>query len=529
MNRSEQIVPRRPTAVAYARVSTEEQAKNYSIPTQLEAIRKYCQKNGYDLIAEYTDAASGTTIDRPGINRLIAELDQLKPDVIVCLDVDRLGRELYVQATLEHLLTRRGARIEFVNGGDTNTLSGEIIRITKSVVALIENRLRVERSGRGKRARLLSGSLMRTGARPPYGYKYVEVDKRRGAYEVEPTEAEVVRQIFDWVTREHASAYEIARRLTAMGVPTAGSPIHGGERTSAWNPSTVARMIRNPAYIGRLTWFKRKFTRTNGTLRVQYNPQEERITIQIPAIVSKEVWEAAQRVLDENRARSRRNQKRPYILSGLAYCPAGYRLVGTGSHQRQVFYYRCQPSVMSPWLERCTCHTKVNASELEDVVWNAIVERLADPETIRQALESKRVEQAAAAEQVRMRLAAIDAELAKCDQRLAALLRKELETDGYPAEVIEAERARLLQLRRQLAQQRDALERELAAAAPSWSIDAEQVAAIAAMVREAGPAATPEERRRILELLSIRVTVFPDKTVRIEGIVPTTVVTLLCR
>jgi len=528
MNRTPaKSIPRTERAVAYARVSTEEQAKNFSIPSQLAAIRDYCRARNYELVGEYVDAASGTTLDRPGINRLLEDLDRTKPDVIVLLDVDRLGRELYVQVTLEHLLTRRGARLEFVNGGDSQTLQGEILKATKAIVALVENRLRVERSRRGKRARIQSGSPMRTGARPPYGYRYVEIDKRRGAYEIEPAEAEVVRLIFRWLVEEHASAYEIARRLTEMGVPTAGSPIHGGKKSTEWNPSTVARMARNSAYYGSLVWFKRRYSRANGALRVQHNPPDERVTIQIPAIVSKEVWDAAQRVLDENRARARRNQKRLYILSGLAYCPSGYRLVGTGTHQRQAFYYRCQPSVMSPWLERCTCHTKVNASELEDLVWSTIIEQLADPATIRQALESKRAEQEAAAAQVRARLEAVSAELAKCDQRLTVLLRKEL--DGYPADLIEGERARLLTLRRQLVQQREEIERELAAAAPAWAIDEDQIAELAAMVREAGPAATPEERRRILEVLSVRVTVFPDKTVRIEGVLPTTVAALLHR
>ena len=65
------------TALIYARVSTQEQGKGFSIETQLEAERRYCGDRGYTVIREFTDTHSGTEFDRPGINELIDALSTI--------------------------------------------------------------------------------------------------------------------------------------------------------------------------------------------------------------------------------------------------------------------------------------------------------------------------------------------------------------------------------------------------------------------------------------------------------------------
>jgi site-specific DNA recombinase len=108
-------------AAIYVRVSSEEQGRGYSLATQLDACRRYCTDHGYTVIGEFSDTHTGTDLDRPGINALIEALPELKPAAVVLYDVDRLGRELVVQAVLEQDITRNGARIEYVLGGTTHT------------------------------------------------------------------------------------------------------------------------------------------------------------------------------------------------------------------------------------------------------------------------------------------------------------------------------------------------------------------------------------------------------------------------
>jgi len=60
----------------YARVSTEEQAKKYSIPAQLESLRNFAQANNYEIFKEYVDEGiSGTTSDRPQLGELFNDAE----------------------------------------------------------------------------------------------------------------------------------------------------------------------------------------------------------------------------------------------------------------------------------------------------------------------------------------------------------------------------------------------------------------------------------------------------------------------
>ena len=90
-------------AVAYGRVSTENQAKHgYSLPSQLEACRKYIDQKGWGIAAEISDSAvSGATLDRAGLDR-IREMSQAgEIDVVVVYDLDRLSRKAVHQMLIE--------------------------------------------------------------------------------------------------------------------------------------------------------------------------------------------------------------------------------------------------------------------------------------------------------------------------------------------------------------------------------------------------------------------------------------------
>src|SRR5712692_9216094 len=101
----------------------------------------------------------------------------------------------------------------------------------------------MERSRRGKRHAAQSGSVSVL-ANAPYGYRYV--GKQDGAghphYEIVDEEAQVVRQIFDWVGNERVTLGEVCRRLTKANIPTRrGKP--------KWDRSVVWGMLKNSTYI----------------------------------------------------------------------------------------------------------------------------------------------------------------------------------------------------------------------------------------------------------------------------------------
>src|SRR5919199_6910332 len=87
-------------AILYARVSTEEQARSgYSLAQQLDALRKYAAREGYEILEEVTDAGqSGASLVRPGMDRVRDIVARVGSDdavqlVVVAQDRDRFARE----------------------------------------------------------------------------------------------------------------------------------------------------------------------------------------------------------------------------------------------------------------------------------------------------------------------------------------------------------------------------------------------------------------------------------------------------
>jgi site-specific DNA recombinase len=128
----------------------------------------------------------------------------------VLYDVNRLGREVVVQAILEQDLTRHGARIEYVLGGETGTPEGELLKLIKGAIAVFENRQRVERSRRGKLGRVQADYPLVPASRAPFGYRYIS-EPHTGRLVIADEEAKIVRQLYHWLTVEHISSYEIAK------------------------------------------------------------------------------------------------------------------------------------------------------------------------------------------------------------------------------------------------------------------------------------------------------------------------------
>ena len=82
-------------AILYARVSTEEQAKSgYSLAQQLEALRQYAHREGYEVLEEVQDPGqSGASLERPGMDRVRDLVAAGGVSVVLAQDRDRFSRE----------------------------------------------------------------------------------------------------------------------------------------------------------------------------------------------------------------------------------------------------------------------------------------------------------------------------------------------------------------------------------------------------------------------------------------------------
>lgn len=452
-----------PRAAVYTRVSTDDQAREgTSLAEQRERLLAFCRSQGWEVHDVYEDDGySGKDLDRPAMRRLIQDARDRRFDVVVVYKLDRLSRrQKDVLHLLEDVFEPAGVGFKSaVEPFETTTPFGRATLGMLAVFAQLERDTIQARTEGGKRRRMAEGALVsipRT-----YGYTY---DKAARDLRVDEEEAQWVRRIFAWYvggdeTGERLGSLQIARKLAALGAPTAS----GGK----WHRSQVVRILHNEMYAG--VFHQNRWDTANGrSAHHREKPRGEWVAVPVPAVVDRGIWEAAQRQMEENTTLgNRRRAKNEYLLRGLVHCAAcGRRMSGgTRTGHRHYYYYSCEGKRRynfspddGPWTP---CPSRYwPAHEVDRVVWESLVEVLHDPEAvIREADERLRAARATGALEREVRLA--EADLArKEDERLRVtrLFRKglldEAGAEAQLREVAEEERGlkeRIAGLRARLA------------------------------------------------------------------------------
>ena len=119
-------------AIIYARVSTDEQADNFSIPTQLEAARRYAETHGFTIAHEFREDYSGLKLDRPELNKVRRLMAQGEIDAVIVYESSRLTRSKAHGPLLRDEFADAGVALHFVTRGKhENTLEAELLASTE--------------------------------------------------------------------------------------------------------------------------------------------------------------------------------------------------------------------------------------------------------------------------------------------------------------------------------------------------------------------------------------------------------------
>ncbi len=387
-------------AALYARVSTRRQEEEETIASQIAAIEEYAQKRGYELQKElyYVDeAVSGAKLDRPALDRLRDQASEGQYDMVICLCPDRLARRYALQVLLLEEFKRAGIEVEFTNQAlGNNDPHSELLRNIQGLFAEYERTQISERMRRGRLHRVRQGHLIN--AVTPYGFRYIpKKDVEGERWEENADEAVVVRQIFAWYTQaEPLSFREIAAQLQVR------ADLHPPRYGTQWAASTVGNILRQDQYTGHAYYNRSQAhddevgqLRRVGHGRLSHpsrtsRPQEEWITIPVPAILDKETWLAAQERLKMNQKFAKRNnQRNHYLLRGLLVCAiCGHSLYGRTAQGKVSYACGTGKSRRPPGVPEHSC--TIAGSVVEPLVWQAVVELLQNPKLIARAWESSR-------------------------------------------------------------------------------------------------------------------------------------------
>ncbi|MCJ2054008.1 recombinase family protein [Methylobacterium sp. J-070] len=232
----------RARAVGYIRVSTEEQAQSgFGLDAQEDAIRKYADAVGLELIAVHADpGVSGTTrpADRPGFAKVLELAADERFSVLLVKRFDRLARSLALAVgTSGELDAQHGVSIRSISEGmDTGSAAGRLIFGVLSALAEQERDTITERTKGGRMQKAGQGGY--SCGRIPYGY----LSDGKGGLLIDEEPAAVVRRIF----AENGAGRTV--RAIADGLNADGIPSPRGRR---WSGGGVSYVLNNQTYFGR--------------------------------------------------------------------------------------------------------------------------------------------------------------------------------------------------------------------------------------------------------------------------------------
>jgi len=381
-------------AAIYARVSSERQARDGTIDSQVEALRSRVSQDQFTLDKELSfidDGFSGSTLIRPALDRL---RDQAAAGAFCRLYVhspDRLARRYAYQVLLIDELAGCGVEIVFLNRPLNQGPEDDLLLQVQGVVAEYERAKILERSRRGKQHAARRG-LVNVLSHAPYGYRYIPRHMAGGqaGLNVQFDEARVVGEMFRWVAIEKLSLSEVARRLKQQKI---SSP----KGRDYWDRTTVFGILRNPCYKGSAAFGKRRIVARQPRLRpvrnqpeqprraVSYQrvPHDQCITIPVPAIVDEAVFDAVAEQLQENKKRHRvACADAKYLLQGLVVCKrCGFAMCG--AHNQDRLYYRCIGNKARRMTDIHVCQSRsIRGEPLEKAVWDDVRDLLADPQRV---------------------------------------------------------------------------------------------------------------------------------------------------
>jgi DNA invertase Pin-like site-specific DNA recombinase len=351
-------VVRKFRCAVYARKSSEEglEQEYNSLHAQRDACGSYIasqRSEGWVLVRDrYDDGGiSGATLDRPGLQRLLTDIEEGLVDVVVVYKIDRLSRSLADFAKLVEVFDRNS--VTFVSVTQSFNTTTSMGRLTLNILlsfAQFEREVTAERIRDKVAASRRKGMWM--GGVPPYGYR---VENRKLV--IDDERAGHVRWIFARFL-EIGSSTELAREVGNRGICTL--------RGNRIDKKYIHRMLNNRAYIG------------EAVHRGNAYPGEQ------AAIIDRETWDRIHAILKES-PRKRAGRTRadtPALLKGLLFGPDGAAFSPTHTRKgRRLYRYYVSQTVLKHGAGACPVG-RVPAGEIEAAVIDQLRVVFRQPEIV---------------------------------------------------------------------------------------------------------------------------------------------------
>jgi len=245
-----------------ADLEAEARGEGETLKKHEQLLYKLAKSHGILITETFREIVSGESIyHRPEMLRMMAMMEERRPKGVLVVDMDRLGRgDMQEQGLILGTFRRLGVKIITPRKiYDLNDEFDEEYSEFEAFMARKELKIINRRLQRGRVLSVEAGNYIAT--RPPYGYEIMELPDGSRTLRPHPEQADVVRQIFRWYTKDQMGSSKIATKLNELGIPS-----YTGRH---WTPSAVITILKNAVYAGRIQWKKKeqKKSRTPGKKR----------------------------------------------------------------------------------------------------------------------------------------------------------------------------------------------------------------------------------------------------------------------
>ena len=341
------------TAALYCRLSRDDNmdSESNSIQNQRKILQKAAKDKGYtDTVFFVDDGITGTTMKRPGFQKMLTAIEAGYISAVFVKDLSRLGRNyIEVGKLTEEFFPLHDIRLVAVSDGVDSDEGEDDFTPFKNIMNEyyakdISKKRRIVNKMKGNAGVPLSP--------PPYGYIKNPDDPR--FWVVEPEAAEVVRRIYRMALEGYGLA-ETAAQLAADGVvnPTyywrSRGTSRGGSKSTVeptkWGHTTVKKILTLQEYCGDVINFKSYSKSYKMKKRIE-NPEENRaIFLNVhEAIIDRQTWEKVQALQKGTRRKKTAVTQAPSVFSGLLKCPecGGNLNFHFNQNNHDIKFFSCQ-------------------------------------------------------------------------------------------------------------------------------------------------------------------------------------------
>ena len=350
----------------YIRLSKEDESEgpSQSVQNQESLLREFVQQHRLSVYDTYIDDGwSGTNFDRPAFQRMIADIEAKKVNMVITKDLSRLGRDYILTGHyMERYFPEHQVRyISLLDGIDTGVDStANDITPFRAIMNDMYAKDISKKIKSVKRDKQRKGKFI--GGKPVYGYKMHPTEKNKIVIDEEV--APIVRRIFA-LALSGMSCRNIATLLNQEGVPTpatyAGLLVaRPGPYTGLWSSERISDMLQNETYIGnmvqgrsvKISYKSKKCLKQNPANWVVVEGTHE-------PLVDRETFQKVRMLV--NSRRHTRSRTYDFLLKGLIFChECGYPLAvlnRKNAKGEDVLYFVCRTYQRFTKAGVCTCHS----------------------------------------------------------------------------------------------------------------------------------------------------------------------------